>query len=114
MKKTDLVLIAAVILLAAAIILVKNIISNRDSNPLFVQVVIGQEVVDELPLDMPLVKTYETEDGINILVIENGECYIREADCYNQVCVNTGHKSSVGDSIVCMPHKLAATIVSGR
>ena len=111
MKKYDLVLIA-VVLLAAAIFLGKYIISNTGSNSLYVQVVIGQKVVDEFPLDTNMVKTYEIDEGYNILVIEDGQCYISEADCFNQVCVNTGRKSRVGDAIVCMPHKIAVNIIA--
>ncbi len=114
MKKTDLILIAAVLLIAAAIILGNKILDNNRESNYYAEVVIGRDVIDRLPLDAAIEKTYETADGVNILVIEEGKCFIKEADCYNQICVNSLPISQVGESIVCMPHKLAVTIVESK
>lgn len=55
----------------------------------------------------------ESEGGYNLLVIEGGEVYLREADCPNLLCVKTGKIRYAGQSIVCLPHKLAVRIVGG-
>ena len=49
----------------------------------------------------------EGEGGYNTLVIEGGQVWLSEADCPNLLCVKTGQ------SIVCLPHKLAVRIVGG-
>ena len=113
MKKYDLVLIA-VVLLAAAIFLGNRIITDNQGSHLYAQVVMGREVIDELPLDTPIVKTYKTDEGYNTIVIEAGKCQISEADCFNQICVNSSSISKAGESIVCMPHKIAVTLVEGE
>ena len=51
--------------------------------------------------------------GYNLLVIENGEAWIMEADCPNRLCVQTGRIRYGGQSIVCLPHRLAVRITGG-
>ena len=51
--------------------------------------------------------------GYNLLVIENGEAWIMEADCPNRLCVQTGRIRYGGQSIVCLPHRLAVRIAGG-
>ena len=53
----------------------------------------------------------EGERGYNLLVIQGGEVYLREADCPTQLCVKTGKIRYAGQSIVCLPHRLAVRIV---
>ena len=55
----------------------------------------------------------EGEGGYNLLVIENGEAWLSEADCPNRLCVKTGKIRYGGQSIVCLPHKLAVRIAGG-
>lgn len=55
----------------------------------------------------------EGEGGYNTLVIEGGQAWLSEADCPNQLCVKTGKIRYAGQSIVCLPHKLAVRIVGG-
>ena len=53
---------------------------------------------------------YSLLDGKNILVIDNGEAYMKYADCPDGTCVKTGRISRVGESIICLPNKLALTV----
>ena len=55
----------------------------------------------------------EGEGGYNLLVIRGGEAWLSEADCPNLLCVKTGKIRYAGQSIVCLPHKLAVRIVGG-
>ena len=48
----------------------------------------------------------DTEQGYNLLVIKNGQAYVAEADCANQVCVHTQPVSMTGGQIICLPHKV--------
>ncbi|MBQ7012205.1 MAG: NusG domain II-containing protein [Clostridia bacterium] len=56
---------------------------------------------------------YPLNGGTNILVIENGKAYLRYADCPDKVCVNTGKISYVGQTIVCLPNRVAVTVIGG-
>lgn len=55
----------------------------------------------------------EGAGGYNLLVIENGEAWLSEANCPNLLCVKTGKIRYAGQSIVCLPHKLAVRIAGG-
>lgn len=58
------------------------------------------------------IETDITGNGVNRLVIQNGEAYISYADCKTNVCVKTGKINKVGQSIVCLPHNLIIEIIS--
>ena len=55
----------------------------------------------------------EGEGGYNTLVIEGGQVWLSEADCPNLLCVKMGKIRYAGQSIVCLPHRLAVRIVGG-
>ena len=48
-------------------------------------------------------------DG-NTVVIKDGESFMSDAECKNQVCVNSGKISKKGESIVCLPNKVTVEI----
>ncbi len=54
---------------------------------------------------------YSLNGGTNILVIENGEAYIKYATCPDGLCVNYGRVSLEGESIVCLPNRVMVEIV---
>ncbi len=56
-------------------------------------------------------KTIDT--GSNIIVIENGQVYMKSSDCKNQICVHTGRISRPGQTIICMPNRIAVSIKGG-
>ena len=72
----------------------------------------------EVELDGKLVATYSLEDageyilngGTNILVIKDGEAYLTYADCPDHTCIRYGKINYVGESIVCLPNRLAITV----
>lgn len=48
-------------------------------------------------------------DG-NIVVIKDGSAFMRDAECKNQICVNSGKISKKGESIICLPNKVTVEI----
>ena len=54
---------------------------------------------------------YSLNGGTNILVIENGTAYIREADCPDKTCVRAGRLTHVGESAVCLPNRVSVTVI---
>ena len=52
----------------------------------------------------------ENEYGFNRIVIENNMVSITEADCHNEECVNSESISKIGESIICLPHRLVVEI----
>lgn len=71
-------------------------------------------VYDTLSLGEDAVFTIEDgKGGYNVIRIEDGAVRVSEANCSNQVCVNTGNVSRTGEIIACLPHRLILSISSG-
>ena len=50
--------------------------------------------------------TIEYQGRKNIIAVENGDIYMKEADCPDHICINTGRLRSSGVPIVCLPNRL--------
>lgn len=107
MKKADIILLAAVLFMAAAFFIMFRIPSGTEQN---VVVKIQNEVVGSYPLCEDAEVQINCENGYNIMVIENGKVYVKEANCRNQICVNTHPIGQTGEMIVCMPHEMLFVI----
>ncbi len=55
----------------------------------------------------------QTEYGTNDVRVEDGKVFVEEADCPKQICVNTAPISGVGQTIICLPHRVVVSITSG-
>lgn len=56
---------------------------------------------------------FHTQD-YNIILYENGKVRMLAAGCPDQICVNHRDISSVGESIICLPHKVVIDIIDGK
>ncbi len=46
------------------------------------------------------------EKGYNIVCVEDGAVFVKEADCPDRICVREGKKHRNGETIACLPHQL--------
>lgn len=53
---------------------------------------------------------YPILDGKNVLVIENGAVYMKDADCPDKTCVRAGKISRTGERITCLPNRVIVII----
>lgn len=60
------------------------------------------------------IKTGKNNENINVLVIKNGKAYITEADCPDGICKDYRPISYVGETIVCLPHKVVVEITGNN
>jgi hypothetical protein len=68
----------------------------------------------KLPLSKDLRKetfSIDNELGKNIIEIKNGEVRIIDADCPDKMCVKAYAISKLGQSLICLPHKLVVRII---
>ena len=107
MKKNDLVLIGALLLLCG----IGAIFFFTHTDKEMRHAVITQDNVQLY--DIPLTGHTGTEDirisdahGENIIRIEGETICVIDADCPDLVCVKTGKAEKKGDVIACLPHKL--------
>ena len=52
----------------------------------------------------------ESQEGKNILRIRDGSADMIYADCPDQLCVNQKEIDKVGETIVCLPHKIVVGV----
>ncbi len=109
-RKNDVILCVIIILTALAIMLFINF-TKTDGDKVIV-LIDGKETASYL-LSENLTTVIETGEGNkNILVIDNGKAYVKEASCPDKVCVEHKPISQSGETIVCLPHKVVVQVVS--
>lgn len=106
-KKADITIIVAVSLTAVllAFLLYKPQYGKK------VRISVNNKVIAEYKLSSDITEKITTDYGENTLVIKDGAAYITNSDCPDKICEKSGKISRVGQSIVCLPHKLAAEVV---
>ena len=56
--------------------------------------------------------TIEQNGNINIIEIKDGEAYMKDASCPDQLCVDQNEISYDKESIICLPNKVVITVTS--
>lgn len=103
LKKGDIVIIAAALILAVLSAVLIGVFSASGKT---VTVKQDNKVVYEGSLFED--KTVKL-DG-NTAVIEDGKVRMKSADCKNHYCIKQGEISKTGESIVCLPNKVIIEI----
>lgn len=112
--RNDIILAVAIVLIATVGLLLFVLTKEEGST---VAVKIDGVVTDTYPLSENievLIKTGENDENVNVLTIEDGKASISEADCPDKICVETRAVSFVGETIVCLPHKLVIEITNEK
>ena len=102
----DLLLIGALLLLGILLLLCLRLFSAKGTR---VAVLVENETVAQYPLAVD--GEFSLLGGKNILVIEEGEAYIKESACPDHLCERQGKILREGERIVCLPHRLTVKIV---
>lgn len=108
MKKSDIVFIILAALLIAGAFLAFEIVSNSHGRMVVIEE--GNEVVGSYALAEDRTIEVQGPLGISTVRIENGEVYMADSPCSNKVCIDMGHISEKGDSIICLPNRVYITI----
>ncbi len=56
----------------------------------------------------------QTAHGYNVLTVENGQLFVSDADCSDEICMDFGRIDRKNQSIICLPHDLTVIIISGE
>lgn len=78
-----------------------------------VKVVVAGKIYGEYSLNVNKTVEIKSDRGHNILVIEDGEAYVREASCPDGVCSSHKPINIVGESIICLPNQVVVSIEGG-
>ena len=108
--RNDIILAAALLFLAAAAMLFWHF-GKADGD--FAVVLIDGAEIARYSLDTDMSVEITTDGGgTNTLVIRSGEAFVEAANCPDLVCVGHRAISRVGETVVCLPHKLVIKITA--
>ena len=108
-RRNDIILISAV-LLSALLALAVFEFSRSSGNSVMISV--DGKPTEIISLNEACERTIKTENGTNIIVIENGEVWVSDASCPDKLCKKHRPISKVGETIVCLPNKVTLRIFS--
>ncbi|MEO3945973.1 NusG domain II-containing protein [Gorillibacterium sp. CAU 1737] len=114
-KKADLILLAVVLVIAAFVIVPSFL--TKSENPaggkLYAQITVDGKPFKtvELTSDVQELKV-ETKYGYNLLRMHDGGIEMEDADCPDKLCLTFGTVNAVGQTIVCLPHRLMVQVIS--
>lgn len=113
MKKADFIVIGVVAVIVAVMLFFLYGVNTSSGD--YVQIQIDGECVETLSLDENTTREISTDDdGLNVLVIENGSAVVTDANCPDGICANHRAIRKTGESIICLPHKVVITIVNDK
>lgn len=111
-KRKDVLLIAAALIAALALFGVSQLAPSADLTTV-VATVNGVEVLRK-PLLVNAEYAIPQEDGsVNIICVENGAVYMKEANCRDGLCVRQGKMKNRAKTIVCLPHEVVVQLDGG-
>ena len=73
-------------------------------------ITVNGEKVSFFSLNEEKKETVKTENGANTVEIKDGKVSVTDADCPDKICVEHRPISKVGETIICLPHKLVVEI----
>ena len=107
-KKSDIVLLVAILVIA--LITFAYIMLTKKPGAT-VEISVDGEVVESFDLSEDREYQVATDKGSNLVIIKDGMVDVIDADCPDKVCVNHVTIENVGETIICLPHKLVVEIV---
>src|SRR5690554_1477830 len=108
-RKGDLLILVVLMLIGTSLLYYHNFNGHNKGNTAVLE--INGEIIEEFSLnDQTGFYNAETEQGYNLIEFENGKVRVKESNCPEQICVQFGWAQHVGQTIVCLPHKLIIRI----
>lgn len=110
--KKDIIFISIIILVVICIFLVINLC--KKTGEYVVVIHNGNEVAKYSLNTNQEIRLNFVENKYNILVIEDGKAYIKEASCPDKFCINQSTISKTGETITCLPNKTVIKVIGGN
>lgn len=112
-KKMDIVIIAVLLIISFTPHLIFFKTSQKSSKNNYAIIQVDGKIHKKI--DLSNVKKSEKvnlnlPNGKNTLLIKNNSIQMKSANCNDALCVKQGNISKVGQTIICLPHKLIIEI----
>lgn len=112
LKKMDIIVVILLLFLSIGMaFFVQKFKSNENGN--YLKVELNGKEYGTYPLNKD--KTFKIKidkDEYNVVEIKNGKVKMREANCRDLLCTHMPSIEKVGETIVCLPHRLILEIIS--
>ena len=111
MHKKEIIVLLIIIVLSLLSIFFINQSKSLDGEKT-VTITVDNKIFKEIPLAPETNEEFRivSENGYNIIKISNLQVDVIEADCPDQLCVETKSAQKKGDMIVCLPNKIIVEI----
>lgn len=113
MKKFDIIIIISFILISIVSAVWFMFSSNKKYEHRYAEIYVEGVLYKRINLTENMEEMtipIETKLGKNIIHISKGKVNMVDADCHDRVCVKSGTIEKVGETIVCLPHKVVVEI----
>lgn len=111
-KRTDLIIILAVLLAAAMISIPRFFASDKLTAEIYVDGRL-EETIELSEVESEYTVTPDTEPRVEITV-NNGEIYFSHAECKDKLCVKSGRLTSGGETAACLPARVVISVKSNK
>ena len=111
-RKTDFIIILAVVLAALAFILWQR----TGDTPLTAEISVDGKTVESVDLSEITDRVEIHPGGAEsvLIVAENGKIRFEDSDCPDKLCVKQGELYRKGDTAVCLPEKTVITVTGAQ
>ncbi|CDA91581.1 uncharacterized protein BN710_01247 [Ruminococcus sp. CAG:563] len=109
-KRTDLIIIIAVLLAAAAISVPRLMNSDKLTAEIYVDGKL-EETIDLSSIEKEYIISPNSEPKVEITV-GNNEIYFSHAECKDKLCVKSGKLTSGGETAACLPARVVISVKS--
>ena len=112
-KKWDIIIIILLVTLSFLPELILGVILKKDYKETYAQITIEGKVYKNIPLSTHKGQDtieIKTKYGLNVVELKDNKIAIIDADCPDKICMKPGFIESVGENLVCLPHKLMVEV----
>lgn len=112
-KKLDIIIIISLVIISFIPYFIFSKMLKKEYSSTYANIKLNGKTYDNIPLSsFKGEKEIEIKNdhGHNIIKIKDNEISIIEADCDDSLCIKQGSITKVGQTLVCLPHKLIIEI----
>lgn len=112
-KKLDIIIIVGLLILSFVPSFILGLRNNQEYTGAYAEISVAGKVIEKIYFketegekEIPIKTSY----GENTIHVSKDGIYMSEADCTDEICLKDGMITKVGQSLVCLPHKLIIEI----
>ncbi|MCX7884965.1 MAG: NusG domain II-containing protein [Caloramator sp.] len=113
MKKFDIIIILSLVLISTTSLALHILSSNKKYENKYAEIYIQGVLYKRIPLSKNMEEItipIKTKLGRNVIHISGGKINMADADCHDKICVKSGTIDKIGQTIVCLPHRIVIEI----